>query len=307
MPTLELLEPIQESLDAIKGHDPAAGLYLLAEAAINDDVRSFAEEAPFDSRLYWDQMGRQHASISPYLLPWQSWDDFAEDIGFQPSWGIFIELKNEYAQWPVERQSQLLMAHLREWSLIEDQSEPGETTLLRISDWLVLQRLLSASSDEQQLALFGPVARFGYWPPQSETMQWLSCPQGQTSEAIEHHFPQRLSPFQWQALAQINDRYYQQRYCEHLRAYHQNVADWDDEKLASFVEEQVVQANEHGFTSELDIVRYLSLTLALGVNFIQRPWAQTIMQERMYEGTQSRMDRLMNKALEQLDEDREQA
>lgn len=307
MTTLTMLEPQSEPIETLQQQDVGHGLYILAEAAINEDVRTFADDAPFDSRLYWEQMGRQHASISPYLLPWQSWDDFAENIGFQPGWGIFIELHPTYAEQPITSQSQRLMAHLREWTLIEDQTAPDKNTLLRLSDWQVLHRLLSASSDEQQLALFGPIARFGYWPPQSEVVLWLNRPPIIPPKPPEHTFPQRLSPAQWQALTQFSDRYYQQRYCEHLRAYHQNIADWDDEKLANYVEENVIQANQYGFTAELDVVRYLSLTLALDGSFMQRPWAQSIMQARAYEGTQSRMDRLMDKALEQLDEDNEQA
>ncbi|MFM2481382.1 DUF4123 domain-containing protein [Celerinatantimonas sp. YJH-8] len=303
MSSFKLLKPENEPVAALQPRKAGEGLFVLAEAAINDDVRSLGDNMSFESILYWDEMGRQHASISPYLLSWPGWDEFAETVGFQPNWGIFIELQSEFVNLPEDRQSQLLMAHLREWSLIDDQSESGESTLLRLSDWQVWQRLLSASSAQQQLILFGPVARFGYWLPQSEQLQWIERPALLSTQPVEHVFPQRLTTAQWQALIQMSDRYYQQRYCEHLRAYHQVLADWDDEKLADYVETQVIQANQYAFTSELDIVRYLSLTLAVGVDFIQSPWAQQVMKARAFEGTKSRMDRLMDKALALLDQE----
>lgn len=56
--------------------------YILAESAINPRVQELAEDrySTDETRLYWGEMGKAHASISPYLLPLSDWSVFEKQM-----------------------------------------------------------------------------------------------------------------------------------------------------------------------------------------------------------------------------------
>ncbi len=295
--------PLEQWKDEVK----AKPLYYLAEAAINPDVRTLADKTLKDRSvkeeencLYWGEMGRVHASVAPYLLKLDDWQRFEESIAFQANWGVMIQLKEEVAQ--SQCPSFYLLNHLREWTLVTPHQQ--ESSLLRLSDWDVLNVLLSASNHTELNSLFGPVDAFAYWHKENTDIEVVSR-QYPSGETLPHRSPQLLSEKQSIALNAYANRHQYKKYAEHLNAHHSEVTTWTSEAMAAFLAHHIEQANQHKFTTEKDIVRYLSLTVILGEQFTDMPWAKETLSQKSVEGTQSRMDRLYQRALEELDKEPE--
>ncbi len=194
-------------------------------------------------------------------------------------------------------QLEVLVNHLRQWSMVA--TPEGENAILRISDWLVLSRLLGASTAAEAAALFGPITSFTSLPTGGEaqcaTLAWREPP----SPLV---LPRQLSERQWRAILAPSLRRAYERYMAHLREYHSRWRSGDDDSLLTFVIQQQKQAVRYGFNNDRDIVRYLALASELEPTFIDTDWAQKILGEPDYIGTQSRMDRLYRKAIDQLED-----
>ena len=286
------------NIDEWKNERTNEVLFILAESAINPHIQEWMEgrDFPDETRLYWGEMGRVHASISPYLLPLDDWGAFEKDIAFQPNWGLLLRLNPSVAL--SAHAQQALMQHLREWTMIESPDE--EQMLLRLSDFEVLKVLLSASNETELNSLFGPIAEFAYWQQGVEEVEVLSLIT-RTEKTLPHRSPQLLSAPQYQALQAFAHRHQHQKYARHLQAHHPEVQQWDEATQMAFIARNVECARFHHFSIEKDIVRYLSLAVILGELFHEDIWAKELLKTRRIEGTSSRMDALFQRVLEEMD------
>ncbi|SHF25112.1 DUF4123 domain-containing protein [Vibrio gazogenes] len=298
------IEVFKQSLEVWQAGLGKGTDFFLAEAAINTEVLSMLPESADvdDFRLYWGNMGEVHASISPYLFPLTDWDSFAAEIAMQPNWGVLIRLTENYRHHP--QAAQLLMEHLREWSMII--SPQQEDMLLRVSDWTILKVLLEASSDEEVQAIFGPVAQFVFWQC-GETDVEVITRREQKISTLPHRSPQRLSKAQYQALNIWGNRQIYRQYQDHLQAHHSETQAWDQSQFDAYLHQHVSQANQLGFSQPVDVVRYLSLTVVFGEQFTTQTWAKQVLKSPDYQGTQSRMDQLFERGLSELDKEPEQS
>ena len=279
------------------------GLFMFAEAAINEAVPGLAEKwggSLEQTRLYWGETGKLHSTISPYLIPVhrQNWPELQRLVIHQPGWGLLLQLDWFMLAYTPLQQLQALLAHLRQWSWIT--TPENETAILRLSDWQVVKPLLTVSSPAEATALFGPVVKIIDVSPEG------SCEYLQLIERVEHdlagHAPQQLSPAQWTALNSLSDSVAHDEYIEHIQAHHPVVKGWQSEQLFSFIKEGEQEAFAHGFKNQQDVIRFLSLKLEMPVGFMAHPWAKKIMAEPAeLIGQQSRMDRLFEQALCELD------
>lgn len=279
------------------------GLFMFAEAAINEAVPGLAEKwggSLEQTRLYWGETGKLHSTISPYLIPVhrQNWPELQRLVIHQPGWGLLLQLDWFMLAYTPLQQLQALLAHLRQWSWIDTPED--ETAILRLSDWQVVKPLLTVSSPAEATALFGPVATIIDMSPDG------GCEYLQLIERVEHdlagHAPQQLSPAQWTALNSLSDSVAHDEYIEHIQAHHSVVKEWQSERLVSFIKEGEQEAFAHGFKNQQDVIRFLSLKLEMPVGFMAHPWAKKIMAEPAeLIGQQSRMDRLFEQALCELD------
>ncbi|WP_072033054.1 DUF4123 domain-containing protein [Plesiomonas sp. ZOR0011] len=275
------------------------GLFMFAEAAINEAVPGLAEKwggSLEQTRLYWGETGKLHSTISPYLIPVhrQNWPELQRLVIHQPGWGLLLQLDWFMLAYTPLQQLQALLAHLRQWSWIDTPED--ETAILRLSDWQVVKPLLTVSSPAEATALFGPVATIIDMSPDG------GCEYLQLIERVEHdlagHAPQQLSPAQWTALNSLSDSVAHDEYIEHIQAHHSVVKEWQSERLVSFIKEGEQEAFAHGFKNQQDVIRFLSLKLEMPVGFMAHPWAKKIMAEPAeLIGQQSRMDRLFEQAL----------
>ncbi|MFM5639709.1 DUF4123 domain-containing protein [Aeromonas veronii] len=279
------------------------GLFMFAEAAINEAVPGLAEKwggSLEQTRLYWGETGKLHSTISPYLIPVhrQNWPELQRLVIHQPGWGLLLQLDWFMLAYTPLQQLQALLAHLRQWSWIT--TPENETAILRLSDWQVVKPLLTVSSPAEATALFGPVATIIDMSPEG------GCEYLQLIERVEHdlagHAPQQLSPAQWTALNSQSDSVAHDEYIEHIQAHHPVVKGWQSEQLFSFIKEGEQEAFAHGFKNQQDVIRFLSLKLEMPAGFMALPWAKKIMAEPAeLIGQQSRMDRLFEQALCELD------
>lgn len=279
------------------------GLFMFAEAAINEAVPGLAEKwggSLEQTRLYWGETGKLHSTISPYLIPVhrQNWPELQRLVIHQPGWGLMFQLDWFMLAYTPLQQLQALLAHLRQWSWID--TPEHETAILRLSDWLVVKPLLMASSPAEATALFGPVAKI------IDVSSEGGCDYLQLIERVEHDLagrvPQQLSPAQWTALNSLSESVARDEYVAHIQAHHPVVKGWQSEQLFSFVKEGEREALSHGFKNQQDVIRFLSLKLEMPVGFMALPWAKKIMAEPAeLIGQQNRMDRLFEQALCELD------
>ncbi len=279
------------------------GLFMFAEAAINEAVPGLAEKwggSLEQTRLYWGETGKLHSTISPYLIPVhrQNWPELQRLVIHQPGWGLLLQLDWFMLAYTPLQQLQVLLAHLRQWSWIDTPED--ETAILRLSDWQVVKPLLTASSPAEATALFGPVVKIIDVSPEG------GCEYLQLIDRVEHDLagraPQRLSPAQWTALNSLSDSVAHDEYIEHIQAHHSVVKEWQSERLVSFIKEGEQEAFAHGFKNQQDVIRFLSLKLEMPVGFMAHPWAKKVMAEPAeLIGQQSRMDRLFEQALCELD------
>ncbi|RQM74803.1 DUF4123 domain-containing protein [Aeromonas jandaei] len=279
------------------------GLFMFAEAAINEAVPGLAEKwggSLEQTRLYWGETGKLHSTISPYLIPVhrQNWPELQRLVIHQPGWGLLLQLDWFMLAYTPLQQLQALLAHLRQWSWIDTPED--ETAILRLSDWQVVKPLLTASSPAEATALFGPVVKIIDVSPEG------GCEYLQLIDRVEHDLagraPQRLSPAQWTALNSLSDSVAHDEYIEHIQAHHPVVKGWQSEQLFSFIKEGEQEAFAHGFKNQQDVIRFLSLKLEMPVGFMAHHWAKKIMAEPAeLIGQQSRMDRLFEQALCELD------
>ncbi|WP_421163883.1 DUF4123 domain-containing protein [Aeromonas dhakensis] len=279
------------------------GLFMFAEAAINEAVPSLAEKwggSLEQTRLYWGETGKLHSTISPYLIPVhrRNWPELQRLIIHQPGWGLLLQLDWFMLAYTPLQQLQALLAHLRQWSWITTPED--ETAILRLSDWQVVKPLLMASSPAETTALFGPIATIIDISPEG------SCEYLQIIDRVEHdlagHAPQQLSPVQWTALNSLSDSIAHDEYAAHIQAHHPVVKGWQPEQLFSFIKDGEQEAFSHGFKNQQDVIRFLSLKLEMPAEFMALPWAKKIMAEPAeLIGQQSRMDRLFEQALCELD------
>lgn len=275
------------------------GCFVLAEAALNDAVPWLAERwggGLEQSRLYWGDTGREHASISPYCFPvdTENWPQVREHLVREDGWGTGIQLEWFMRTLSMREQLQALVIHLRQWSRIV--TPEGETAILRIGDWQIVNTLLSASTLAEATGLFGPVSSFCQIEPTGD-IQMITLNQREPGDqpAI---LPRELSDAQWRMLLAPAEMKVFAGYMEHLRMYHGRWRDSDEDVLLAFVRQQSSQAKQHGFTHDRDIVRYLALATELEPDFINSPWAKLVLQEPEFIGEQSRMDRLYRRAIE---------
>lgn len=279
------------------------GLFLLAEAALNEDVPGLAEQFsdPAANRLYWGQSGRIHASVSPYAIrvDQDNWHEM-KAICEQPQWGIALQLNPLMnAHTPVD-QLIALMNHLRSWSLVKAQPDDEELRLLRISDWQVIQNLLSACSPSETADFYGPVYRLiGLQKDQITCLEHT----GTFTPYPAFQAPRQLTEAQFMVISAQPMADNLIRYTEHIRQHHPEVNQWPEPTLNDFVEQQVKQARLHDFSNERDLVRYLSLAVSFGADFTHQPWAQEVLNSSVPSGPDSRMDRLFNNALQSLDKE----
>jgi hypothetical protein len=157
-----------------------------------------------------------------------------------------------------------------------------------------------ASSPAEATALFGPVAKIIDISPEG------GCDYLQLIERVEHDLagraPQQLSPVQWTALNSLSDSIARDEYVAHIQVYHPVVKGWQPEQLFSFIKDGEQEAFSHGFKNQQDVIRFLSLKLEMPAGFMALPWAKKIMTEPAeLIGQQSRMDRLFEQALCELD------
>ncbi|MBI0561695.1 DUF4123 domain-containing protein [Pectobacterium parmentieri] len=297
------LERMPEDNAAWQARIAQGGCFVIAEASINDAVPWLAERwggSLEQTRLYWGETGRVHASVSPYCIPLHAanWPQVKEHIVIQPGWGMGLQL-----EWFMQAYSPLdqlleVTKHLRQWNLVASPS--GENAILRVGDWQVVNQLLSASSAQEACALYGPIARFcDISPDGAVTTLNLTT---REPHSIPDILPRQLSDEQWQAIMVPAEHQNLARYMEHLRTYHTDWQHASDDELQVFTRQQAELAQHNGFNNDRDIVRWLALATELSPAFIHQPWAKNILVQPEYLGTQSRMDRLYQAAIDHLDE-----
>ncbi|WP_436876411.1 DUF4123 domain-containing protein [Siccibacter turicensis] len=277
------------------------GCFVIAEAATNSDVPGVAERwggSLEHTRLYWGETGRVHASISPYCFPVnpENWEAVREQLLTQYGWGIGIQLDWFMRAMPAQEQLKALQKHLREWNTVV--TPAGEEAILRIGDWRVVKPLLEASTVQEASAFYGPIGTFWQLTPDGNAESLTLTQREKVAVAAP---PRALSDAQWLALLGPSELDVFQRYIAHLREYHGRWSDADDDAVLAFTQQQSEAAQLRGFNSERDIVRYLALATELEPAFIDADWAQVILGQPEYIGTQNRMDRLFEKAIQHLE------
>jgi hypothetical protein len=278
-------------------------VFLLAETTLNQAVRRIAEAQHVqsaDARLYWDELGRVHASVSPYLVRARpsNWPKLHEHICSQPGWGMALVLDGPILAHEATPQLKLLMRHLRTWTWIAEQHNPAQGQLMRIGDWQVVETLLGASTVAEQSALFGPIAAMVCVEGQAITQyQPVALEPWQPWDEAR---PRPLSEAQYQALSALGLASSTRDFINHLHDHHRVTQEWHDEQMQTFLETHLAHAKDYGLLSKQDQVKYLTLAVLFGDEFDRQAWAKAEF-DAPRQGAQTLMQRLYRAAEDQLD------
>ncbi|MBZ4680702.1 MULTISPECIES: DUF4123 domain-containing protein [Shewanella] len=278
-------------------------VFLLADPTLNEAVRGIAEsqlpETPEFNRLYWGELGRLHASLSPCLIRayGSNWAELQQKICSQPGWGMAWVLEGDMQAYTPLQQLQLLVHHLRSWTWIAD---GDDTQLLRIADWKVAETLLSASSVEEAVDFLGPAAALvtinadgiTRWQPKQRS-QW---------QLAQQCTPRVLTAPQYQALRQMAEAITYRDYMTHLQQHHPVTRQWSTDDCLSFISKHVNQAQQHGFSGKQQQIKFLTLACLFGDDFCQLPWAKSIL-DAPRQGAEDRMYKLFRAAEAELDKE----
>lgn len=297
------------------------GCFILAEAVSNEAVLGFADELSGGRsekcRLYWGDAGRMHASISPYLLPVtiDNWPQLKEEVCSVDDWGVAIVLDAKQGALPPAQQFNGLLHHLRQWTLVktETNAKNGQQ-VLRLSDWQVLSTLLQASNELELSALFGPVDQFMFTAQADQTHEsekekdshWQALLLTNKSVANQQEIegddnsPKVLSQPQQLALDKMAQLEHYKTYQAHLNRHHAESQSWSDDDMLRFIEQQLLVAKQHDFTNPQDKIRFLSLSVVCGDDFIEQQWAKTVLANQKKKGAIGKMDQLHEAAIAQL-------
>lgn len=309
------------------------GCFILAEAVSNEAVLGFADELSGGRsekcRLYWGEAGRMHASISPYLLPAtpDNWPQLKEEVCSVDHWGVAIVLDAKLRAYTPAQQFNLLLNHLRQWTLVKTETNAKTQAegnngqqVLRLSDWQVLSTLLQASTELELSALFGPVDQFMFTAnadttPESEKdkekdSQWqalqvinkqgVNNQGGQGKTGGEDNSPKVLSQPQQLALDKMSQLEHYKTYQAHLHQHHAESQSWSDDDMLHFIEQRLLVAKQYDFTNPQDKIRFLSLSMVCGDDFIEQQWAQIVLTKHKQKSAKSKMDQLNEAAIAQL-------
>ncbi|SHO59234.1 hypothetical protein VQ7734_05014 [Vibrio quintilis] len=307
--TLTGIEPVQIPLADWQQMLTEPGWLLVAEASVNDDVMTFAEgqDSPAHNRLFWGQVGAQNAALSPYLLTAESWDWFEAHIATQATWGMAVRIDPSLLAHSPERQMEMVLRHLRAWTMVDHPQEGP--VILRISEWEVFTTLWQASGSLSRHHLRGPLGAVAYWQPGASQVDYLSFDTPpDTALAATMPLPLVLTEAQDKALTLRTEQQHYRSYQQHLQAHHsEETADWDEAQFDDYLYTHLTRAKQHGFGDHPELLKYLTLTIVVGEDFITRPWAQAILGEPEMIGEKDRMSRLVERALDALDEENEES
>ncbi|WP_338588997.1 DUF4123 domain-containing protein [Shewanella khirikhana] len=308
MQLIPQVTPEQIAADDWPGYLTSNAVFLLADATFNRDVMAIAEhQSPEDltvNRLYWGEMGRLHASLSPYLIKAHTanWAQLAEQICAQSKWGMAWVLEGQMMAYTPEQQLLKLMGHIRSWTLVADEHSDSsqEAALLRLWDPEVLASLMVASTEDDITAFYGPASSLlhinengifrHHWPKAGITL----------NDKLDA--PRRLSKAQYLALDNHN-RYRRQRdFLAHLNAHHPETQYWSEADAHEFIDAGVEQAQNYGFLGKQQQIKWLTLAVLFGADFAEQAWAKDVITARA-EGEQSRMQQLYRAAEVELDKE----
>lgn len=289
------------------------GCFILAETVLNEWIPSISDELTQGRgeacRLYWGEAGRIHGSISPYLLPvtTDNWSQIEEEVCYQDGWGVAIILDKQQNALTPAQQFNALLSHLRQWTVVD--TNDGQQ-VLRLSDWQVLSTLLQASDAQALFALFGQIDGFMYIRPEQakkETDDKRTSAPWQSLQAlnkqpveVDAKWPKTLSQPQQLALAQMTRKEQYQEYQAHLHQHHGETKEWNDKQMWAFIEEQMILSTGFGFNNPQDKVRFLSLSVVFGQDFVEQPWAKSVLTQNKQKGAVGKMDKLHEAAMTQL-------
>lgn len=283
-------------------------VFILAESVLNEHVPDMATQYGDDDLtcLYWGRMAEENPFISPYCLPvtQENWPQFKSLIVNQKGWGILLFLDPRLSALSRYQQQLELIRHLREWTLV---SRPeGENQVFRMSDFTNMQTLLSVSSLHQAQALFGPVSQISYAVFDNEnvdeTVEFnaLTLTNKDPEFKAVHRSPQVFSESQYGALQQIAVNTQHTQYQQHLNSQHAETLQWSNQEMHNFIEQQIELAQSHGFNNLQDRIRFLSLSVIFGHDFVHEPWAQAVLKNKKATGSERIIDKLHNAALVEL-------
>ena len=241
-----------------------------------------------DYELHMPRLVKLDAELLEWLIP-----IIQADI----RWGFFAIVRGEISQGDEALQHESLLEHFQSWSHIT--TPYRESWLFRFYDAAVTRAFFEYASDPEIASFLGPCSEILLVAPDLtvESLSMEQLPDPWISR------PHPIAPLRMELMQGLHTVTHQRlfgRFKAHLREHHPVTTEWPDEQLDTFVKDGVLTAWNADFKSEQDMVRFLSLQVILGADFTERadcPWVQPILTTSTAQGTQTRMDRLFDRAV----------
>ena len=262
-----------------------------------------------DVALYDGLFGAHHETETPRfvrmdaeLMTW-----LQPTIETDPGWGWCLVLRDDLAGLSPDAALKTLVDHFRSlvWVQEPQNKAPGEPWIFRLHDPRVLSNWLQCATAEQIKHFMTPLRHVLIHAGDAIRVVTPRASQiGETHADTDPASPKPWPQSTFQALHRIGKEDLLLRLQTHLRTQHPTTRDWPDDQLRSFMMENGNRAYHHGFKDEQAMSKFLSICVLLGPDFDTREdgqWARDALGDQTLHGRQSRIDRLLQGALDYLD------
>lgn len=263
-----------------------------------------------DVALYDGLFGAHHELETPRFTQMDTalMDWLQPVMETDPGWGWCLILRDDLAGLSPDTTIKTLVDHFRQYLWVKEpqnkqESEPVvESWIFRLHDPRVLSNWLQCATAPQIAHFLSPLRHVLIHEADAVRVLTPRTIEMRPNTDLASPPPWPASTFQ--AMHRIGQEDLLQRLQNHLRAQHPGVQDWPDEQLRQFMMENGNRAYDQGFKNEQAMSKYLSLCVLLGADFDTREdgqWARDMLDNHAIQGQQSRIDRLIQGALDYLD------
>lgn len=101
------------------------------------------------------------------------------------------------------------------------------------------------------------------------------------------------------------EQFLERLFCHVTEVFSKETADLEEARVREIIGAGFKRAGEYGFLTEYDVARYVDLVFIFGADFdgnAEMPWAGEILRDNSYDSATSKMDHLVEVAVEYCDE-----
>ncbi|MDA7745998.1 DUF4123 domain-containing protein [Psychromonas sp.] len=322
----ELLIQLSQQLwkEDSQGNTPI--VYGIFDGARNKSIEKIIRLGTLKSYcLYEGKLSYQMSVAAPYIVKLERDHPQTNELlskGWGNSWGVFAV---------THPPATLINVRHNCRKIARVKSPEGKNLVFRYYDPRVLRIYLPTCNLEEAQKVFGPISEFIVEGEKPNTLHRFKIKDSGVEDThnnapiseglltptlniagIKKITPVKVGPLQittkqYQAFEAVKFKQFvtdmEQHLIEHFKSKTTKLI--QEKQLNDWVKRNIRQAQQFGFTTELDICRYLNVAIVQGESIKDAPWLQKIMAEKLFSSTKATL--IEEKSLELLNQEHEEA